>query len=460
MGESTVRKLLVASQKSGVGKSTTSMNLAAATASTGTRVLLFDADPLSTIGEALKLSEHPRRQLLRALGVDLPGALVVDFLPGLDVLCPYAGEHCSDADFERLLRVLATPTAQQFHGCLIVDVPPFMGGNAAQLLALCDEFLLVMRAEAMAYRTLPALLELVQRSSRDGLAPPMRGILLTLPDGEQPGGRWERELRGRFGARALAEAIPYDERIGEALKTGQIGSHRFAESPAGQQYNRLVGTLNLTSETSAAFTAEQFLGGLREAAETVGPIAVGPSLSSVESIRESEKTSVEVALFVPPPEPVPVAPAPSHRVRRVSRSGEIPRPKRIERNLPPAAPPAPVPSTEPVQPHANALAQLWPLWILLGAVLGGGIRFLPPTASMLPILVGVGVTLLVVVGLIAVASQDRRAPGTEEGERKKPRSREIKKVKPKGSPRADAASARLAALADSSKLRRRDSGIN
>src|SRR5947209_19499687 len=87
-GEPAVRKLLVASQKGGVGKTTTSINLAGATAMAGARVLLLDADPLSSISNSLKLSEHPRRQSLRQAGIDLPGVLVADFIPGLDVLSP------------------------------------------------------------------------------------------------------------------------------------------------------------------------------------------------------------------------------------------------------------------------------------------------------------------------------------------------------------------------------------
>jgi cellulose biosynthesis protein BcsQ len=71
-----VRKLLVACQKGGVGKTTTSMNLAAAAAMAGTRVLLLDADPLSSISTSLNLSQHVGRQSLRKLGVELPGVLV------------------------------------------------------------------------------------------------------------------------------------------------------------------------------------------------------------------------------------------------------------------------------------------------------------------------------------------------------------------------------------------------
>src|SRR5262245_50895983 len=79
-----VRKLLVASQKGGVGKTTSSINLAAATALAGSRVLLLDADPLSNISSALQLDRHPQRLSLREAGTDLPGVLCCGVLPGLD----------------------------------------------------------------------------------------------------------------------------------------------------------------------------------------------------------------------------------------------------------------------------------------------------------------------------------------------------------------------------------------
>ena len=94
--EKTVRKLLVASQKSGVGKTTTSINLAAATAMAGARVLLVEADPLSGISTALNLAQHPDRRPLRASGIDLPGILCCGIVPGLDVFSPYEEGGCSD----------------------------------------------------------------------------------------------------------------------------------------------------------------------------------------------------------------------------------------------------------------------------------------------------------------------------------------------------------------------------
>ena len=312
-----MRKLLVASQKGGVGKTTTSMNLAAAAALTGSRVLLLDADPLSNISTALNLAGHPQRRPLRQAGIDLPGVLVPNFVPGLDVLSPYDEGLCSDDDLDRLLGVLTGPAVEQLYGCMIVDVPPFLGGNPSQLIGSCDELLLVMRAEALAHRTLPAFLELVQRSSRAGHPLPMRGILLTLPEGEDLGCRWERELRGRFGSRVLTEVIPHDESIGEALGDGRISSHLHPDSPAGRQYHQLVGRLDLAAEGDTAVEIEQIMEALHEAAALLEPVAA------------------------PAPEPVKPAAPSVHRPRRLSRSGDIPRPTRLERPSPaPAVPPS------------------------------------------------------------------------------------------------------------------------
>jgi hypothetical protein len=76
---------------------------------------------------------------------------------------------------------------------------------------------------------------------------------------------------------------------------------------------------------------------------------------------------------------------------------------------------------------ANALAQLWPLWILLGAVLGGGLRFLPPAPSLLPVMVGLGVAVIIVVALGAHLAREKDSPVVAQNDRGSPRSRERKK---------------------------------
>ena len=140
-----MRKLLVASHKGGVGKTTTCINLAATIAQAGSRVLLLDADPLSAIGASLNLAAHPGRQSLRQAGIDLPGVLVTDIIPGMDLVSPYEEGSCNDTELSELLTMLAHSSFGDCYSTMIIDTPPFMGANPVELLNVCDEFVVVMR---------------------------------------------------------------------------------------------------------------------------------------------------------------------------------------------------------------------------------------------------------------------------------------------------------------------------
>jgi chromosome partitioning protein len=441
-----VRKLLVASQKGGVGKTTTSINLAAATAMAGARVLLLDADPLSSISASLNLIQHPQRQPLRQAGIDLPGVLVCNVIPGLDVLSPYEDGGCSDEDLDQLLALLATSAFQECYGCLIVDTPPFMGANPGQLLATCDEFVLVMRAEPMAYRTLPAFLELMQRA-RGTSNVKMRGILLTLPDGEQQGGRWEREMRGRFGNRILPHVVPHDEAVSQALLFGQIVTHSNKESPAAVAYHSLVEhvalaadareTIERTSAASALLLASASLKtnatarkplerptpGKTPAAKPtpakaapVFPQTPNPAPTTQDAAppaRPAARPAPRPAP-VPPPEdpplPRPETEVPESVRRRMTPIVPIPTvraPSQDEENgvTPTAAPqqrPAPVPATKrkPTQPPpasgpSNAI--MLGIGVLLAIGIAVALRFMPIPNDLTPVIVGVGVAAIVIL---------------------------------------------------------------
>jgi chromosome partitioning protein len=419
-----VRKLLVASQKGGVGKTTASMNLAAATAQAGSRVLLLEADPVSSISATLHLAQHPQRKLLRETGVDLPGVLVSEVLPGLDVLSPYEEGSCTDGHFDDLLRLLAAPTFHECYGCLVVDAPPFLGANPAQLVSLCDEFVIVMRAEAMAYRTLPAFLELVQRSRGPHHTIQMRGILLTLPEGESPGGRWERELRGRFGSRILPEVIPHDEEVTKALLFGQLVTQASPNSPAAFQFRHLVQRLGLAAEGRTA-PAARVASALLSAAASLQAAGVAARsfgfdarvATPVPEAMEPPTLSFRPHAATPPVEEPPAAvpdlheeecPVEPPRPRRSGTVAVVARPPRSSTKVPrpiltPAPKDVPAAAAAPVAPSApRSPARLpgrntpWPLWIIVLAAGGGvALRFVRLPGGVVPLLVGVSVAVLV-----------------------------------------------------------------
>jgi chromosome partitioning protein len=419
--EKLVRKLLVASQQGGVGKTTTAVNLAAAAALAGQRVLLLDADPLSSISASLRLGEHPNRQLLPASGADLPGLLVCNVLPRLDVLCPYEG-GCTDADLGRLLRVVGTPAVASQFGCLVVNTPPFLGANPGPLLAACEEFIVLMRAEPMAYRTLPAFLELVQRSRGAGPAIKMRGILLSLPEGEAPGGNGERELRGRLGGRILPEVIPHDPEVERAQAACKLVSASNRESPAAVQYHQLVESLGLAMADFSLGNADT-QGVLVQAAAAIPaetPLARPDSQaapSAAATIPKRPRRGGSTAVAIPP--------ALRHRVPTpaVARQApaNIPPAADEEKSLPPVAPSKATPALKPlvaVPVDGGKFVQQWALlWVGLAILVGVALRFLRVPDWVLPLLAGVAAAAVSVVVLrqFALREEPSPAPGATEG---------------------------------------------
>jgi chromosome partitioning protein len=432
-----VPKLLVASQQGGVGKTTTAINLAAAAAQAGVRVLLLDADPLSCISAALNLPQHPRRQTLRQAGVELPGVLVGNVIPGLDVVSPYEDGSCSDEELDDLLKVLRATEFEEQYGCLLVGSPPFMGANAAQLLGTCDEFVIAMRAEPMAYRTLPAFLELVQRNKNVARPINLRGILLTLPEPDAEGERWERELRGRFGGRILPAVIPYDEEIRKALEAGRIVLQAAPESPAARQYVHLAEVLGLTAEARGADLSREAplleIAATMQAAGLFTGHRVAIAASSSDTIVETEPP---VFVLLPEP-PVPVQrPSETHRLPPKPKSAPLvsvahaSRPKtapiETKNNQPPEAvlvkgPAAPKPAGQP--------SIVW-IGIVGAIIIGVGLRFVPLMPDfMMPLVIGTLVTAGVILVLkLVIVNADTNAQARDDVRKnnhviKKPSSR-------------------------------------
>jgi chromosome partitioning protein len=329
-----MRTLLVASQKGGVGKTTTAVNLAALAAAAGTRVLLVDADPLGSVAASL--------QLTREAGDDTP-AVWPDVVPGLDVVSPYPAGDTGEAHLEEFLARLGGSPWAADRDLVVIDSPPMIGPRTKPLLHAADDVLIVLRAEPMGFRTLPAYLELVREVKAEGGTCRLRGVLLTLPPNTPVGGPAEAALRDRFKG-ILPPTVPYDPDAGRALLAGRPLVTVHPDSPATRAYRTVAGLLALPSAAPVPVLAS--------AAAPV-PATAPAAFSPAPALRE------------PAAEPLPPP------VRPVVATRPAPRP--VERT----APPRPAPVDEPQSTWQMRLAYL----MLVAAAIAGvgfGMRALVP----------------------------------------------------------------------------------
>ncbi|WP_145194072.1 ParA family protein [Planctomycetes bacterium Poly30] len=236
------RTVMIGSQKGGVGKTTTTINLGAAFSERGKHVLVVDTDPVSSVAASLHL-EVPDFCGLERAAAGNADAILRDVEPGLDVL------PCSPTDFRSDVRIggwiqqLGEQEFEDPYDLILVDSSPYTGPRSRDLLCSADELLLVIRAEPLSYRTLPSFLHDLRRLDNLDLGPNLRGIILTLPQGEPLGGRWENGLRNRFGSRMMPQAVPYDSVVGYSLAQGLPVVISDPESVPAQQYLELAAEL-------------------------------------------------------------------------------------------------------------------------------------------------------------------------------------------------------------------------
>ncbi|MBD3916298.1 ParA family protein [Nocardioides hwasunensis] len=236
------RVLVVANQKGGVGKTTSTVNVAAGLAQLGQRVLVIDLDPQGNASTALGVDHHrgvpstydmlvEGRPLIEVISAcdDLPGLWAV---PATIDLAGAEIELVSVvAREQRLARAIAAhplvgsaaDAGEDRFDYVFVDCPPSLGLLTLNALVAGREMFIPIQAEYYALEGLGMLLETVDMV-RQHLNPQLTisTILLTMYDARtRLASGVADEVRSHFGDQVLKTAVPRSVRVSEAPSYGQ-----------------------------------------------------------------------------------------------------------------------------------------------------------------------------------------------------------------------------------------------
>ncbi|WP_090708756.1 ParA family protein [Mycetocola miduiensis] len=252
----TTRVFTISNQKGGVGKTTTTVNIAAALAKSGARVLVIDLDPQGNASTALGVDHHAEIPSVYDVLIDeFPLAEVIQKSPEFDTLfCAPSTIHLAGAEIELVSQVarehrLRTALEQfiadaedPFH-YVFIDCPPSLGLLTINAFVAAKEVLIPIQAEYYALEGLSQLLNSIQLIQKH-LNPPLRlsTILLTMFDGRTNlAHQVADDVRAHFPVEVLNTVIPRAVRISEAPSFGQtvithdpsgVGSISYLEAAA------------------------------------------------------------------------------------------------------------------------------------------------------------------------------------------------------------------------------------
>lgn len=251
---SRTRVFTVANQKGGVGKTTTTVNLAAALARNGARVLVIDLDPQGNSSTALGI-EH-RSETVSVYDViinDVEMDEVVQKSPEFEALyCIPATIHLAGAEIElvslvareqRLRTALdrfleeSEEGGDPFH-YVFIDCPPSLGLLTINAFVAASEVLIPIQCEYYALEGLSQLLtniQLIERHLNPHLS--VSTILLTMYDGRTNlANQVAQDVRDHFPEQVLDTLIPRSVRISEAPSYGQSVISYDGSSPGSLSY--------------------------------------------------------------------------------------------------------------------------------------------------------------------------------------------------------------------------------
>lgn len=237
--------------KGGVGKTTAAVNLAAAFAGSGLRVLVVDLDPQGSasfsLGTRREAAEPSTAELLRGKAAAADAVRSTE-VPGVDLIP--ASLRLAEVDIalarkeepEKRLKAALLPLRRRYD-VVVMDCPPGMSLLTLNALAASHAYLVPVVPHPLEFDALSAFFQLLEQAKvRIGKLPALLGILLTKVDYRtRVTHEVVRAIREAYGAKVFKTEVPVNIRLAEAPSEGATIFDFEQSSSGAHAYSRLGG---------------------------------------------------------------------------------------------------------------------------------------------------------------------------------------------------------------------------
>jgi chromosome partitioning protein len=247
--------IAVANQKGGVGKTTTTVNVAACLAALGKKVLLLDIDPQANATSGLGIEKREGVSAYRPLlgEGNLKDKIQATAFEHLEII-PSEVDMCgaeievarADNHLHRLSGLLKPVVESRRFDFILIDCPPSLGILTLNAFAASDYLLIPLQCEYYALEGISMSQRVLTQVRENGINPRLEllGVVMTMFDGRTNlSAQVTGDVREHFGEKVFETVIPRATRLAEAPSFGKPIIHYDKYSPGAAAYEVLTGEI-------------------------------------------------------------------------------------------------------------------------------------------------------------------------------------------------------------------------